>query len=205
MAIEGGLTFWDGTSEYVTYLQRVDSWEGARRDYHADLYLGPARTPERIREALLTRPDITVSVREAETPEVTAIYTAATVQNEHLRLTFVRNANWSVGLGQVQRTGAEQGFITGQPPDGARMWRLTLHGPEVQPITLSSEELGPCEVVADATSASLTWRNVDLPGEPGAVDVTATVRVPEGSEVSYWRLATANRSKGTASSRRSSR
>ncbi|MBM3497137.1 MAG: hypothetical protein FJX74_00560 [Armatimonadetes bacterium] len=194
MAIEGGLTFWDGTTEYVTYLQRVDSWEGARRDYHADLYLGPARAPERIRDALLARPNITLSVRDAATPEEAPIETAATLQNERLRLGFARNANGSLGLTTIARPGGERGFIADQPAGGARLWRLTLHGPGVEPVTLSSEEFGPCEAATEGSGASFTWRNVSLPDEPGALDVTVAVELPEGSPTSLWRLRVDNRS-----------
>ena len=194
MAIEGGLTFWDGTTEYVTYLQRSETWAGPRLDRHADLYIGPARAPERIREALLSRPDITVSVREAETPEEAEIETAAMLRNDRLRLGFARNANGSIGVAQVQRVGAESGFIAEQAAAGSRMWRLRLHGPGLPEVTLASEEAGECAAEVGERSATFAWSGVDLPGEADALDVTATVELPEGSATSLWRVRVENRS-----------
>ena len=39
------------------------------------------------------------------------------------------------------------------------------------------------------------WQGMDLPGENGVVDVTASIELPQGASASAWRISVANRSK----------
>lgn len=195
MGMEGGLTFWDGTTEYVTYLQRAETWEGSRKEYHADLYVGPARNPTDIRETLLASPLVVADARPVQAPEKAPIRVAGRLTNEQMELTFARNSNGSVGLAQIAVAGAQKGFIQAQAPDGSRLWRIVLRGRGLQDLTLASEQLGDCELDVRSDNASLAWKNVDLPDEPDALDVTVAVRLPAGSKLSSWRLSVNNRSK----------
>ncbi|MGQ9731233.1 MAG: DUF6259 domain-containing protein [Candidatus Zipacnadales bacterium] len=193
LAIEGGLTFWDGTTEYVTYLQRCESWDSARREYHADLYMGPARTPERIRHALLARPDISVSSITPTTRPLEA-QVAGILSSRHLKLTFSRGQKGSLGLAGLERIASGHNFVTGMPSEGFPVWRLRLRGPQIEELILDSREAGECSLAMEDERATLSWKGIDLADEADILDVTVTVALPKESNLSFWRLQVENHS-----------
>lgn len=195
MAIQGGLTFWDGTTEYVTYLQRSERWVGAELERVANVYIGPARDPERIRSALLLRPDIRVSVVEqaGEAGAATADV-AAELANDKLRLQFTRGPDGTVGLGQIQSRPNGHCFVSGQADGKPLLWRLRFRRVGLEDITLASADAGECEVDQTGDGAAFRWRDLALGDERDAVDVEAQVRLPESSGTSFWQINVDNRS-----------
>jgi len=84
---------------------------------------------------------------------------------------------------------------------GAPLWRLALREPSYDPKTqvlLDSTVPAGTAVVerrdGDVSVVQMEWRNLDLPGEPHALDVTVTVALPPGQAMSRWTVAVRNRS-----------
>jgi len=72
--------------------------------------------------------------------------------------------------------------------DKGRGERLTLNS------TAQATPLHKFERADDAISLRLEWRDLDLPGEPGAVDVEVHVTLRKGDPLSRWRIRVKNRS-----------
>ncbi len=84
---------------------------------------------------------------------------------------------------------------------GNVLWRLTLRGPGYGAETeVGIDSTAPCRRETErseregVTELRLRWSGLGLPGEPEAVDVTATIRLPAGRELSEWQIAVTNRS-----------
>ncbi len=86
--------------------------------------------------------------------------------------------------------------------DGPGLWSLTFKTPldaaGKQDSVVLDNHAKAGRIFAERTHDGMAffWKGLDLPGEPGAVDVRADVRLESGSAgASAWRLSVTNRSK----------
>lgn len=85
--------------------------------------------------------------------------------------------------------------------EGAQgLWQLTFRPPDFsaeKAVTLETPE-SPCEwrskETSDGVELEFVWRNVSLGDEPDAIDVQATVGLPDKGTLSEWRFNVTNRS-----------
>jgi hypothetical protein len=208
----GPVTCWDAADEFVYYIVRSrESWPGRRQAFAGSLYVGPAAADFAWYERWLgsARAAAVRLVSAADSASATAADAgvgAYEVRNDALRLTFADAAGGFACTGINNLLGAGARFV--HPRDQAPgFWRLTFRTPPAPAgtpatpaVEASLDNRAAAELAATASAGpegrtlTFTWRGLDLPGEPDAVDVTATVRLAPGSGESEWRLSLVNRS-----------
>jgi len=89
------------------------------------------------------------------------------------------------------------------PPGGSAgpLWRIVLRprsydeAQQVQVDSVAHAELSWSKrATEEGWEVTLRWTGVDVPGEPGALDVTVSVSLAGGDALSHWRISVANRS-----------
>lgn len=117
---------------------------------------------------------------------------AETLENEALQIEFRCPAD---GLGVAGITDRASGvrFVRGSET-GADLWALVFHGRDATNgiVVANLDNRAPAvsrEVRKSADAWELVWKGLDLPGEKGVVDVTATVRLAGAAAASSWDIA----------------
>lgn len=124
---------------------------------------------------------------------------AVTLENEGLCVVLGdRDGGYGI-RGIVNRLSGE--VVFGAPTGGNDLWeiRFARRGAISNEFcTVSNRSHArDLDVVRDADGLRLRWQGVDLPDEPGAVDVVAIVQLVDGRS-SEWRIAVRNRSNSWA-------
>jgi hypothetical protein len=210
----GPVTCWDASDEFYYYIVRSrSSWAERRQSLAGCLYFGPAAADPAWYERWLgsaRAPQVRVlSGAAAATEAATAPPVGAyELRNEALQLSFADAAGGFACTGIRNLLGAGARFV--HPRDKAPgFWRLTFRTPPqaapggkgtVPGTEAVLDNRAPAELTATASDSpkgkllTFVWRDLDLPGEANAVDVTATVLLTPGRGDSEWRLSLANRS-----------
>lgn len=117
---------------------------------------------------------------------------AETLENEAIQIEFRRPED---GMGVVGVTDRASGirFVRGSET-GADLWALVFHGRDATNgiVAARLDNRAPAasrKIRKSADAYDLVWRGLDLPGEKGVVDVTATVRLADRSAASSWEIS----------------
>ena len=195
VAMPGGVGVWDGTTEYVTYMQKVTDWSGPSKRFEATLYLGPARAAEEIQAALMAQPNVVAEAIEMPAPAAAPAVEGETLQNDRLAITIAPEED---GLGVVQLAAREpeRAFlsITDDPP---LIFRLKLRDEAGEELELDNTAPSERKLERAASKFTLTWTGLDIGEEADVLDVRAEISLdPPGDRAttSQWRLFVDNRS-----------
>lgn len=85
-----------------------------------------------------------------------------------------------------------------QAGKGLSTWEVVLLSPERKLCAVQAGPGAKFAAARDKTGATvyrLSWPNLDVPHEPGALGVAVKIIVPPGSALSYWYINVSNRSK----------
>lgn len=121
-----------------------------------------------------------------------------TLENGALRIEFADAARGYNVERIVNRLAGDVSF--GAPTKSfVRFWMLDFCATEGgSNVTVSVSNTRPAAArtcdLADGV-ATFKWRGMDLPGEPGVLDVAVRVRLREGAPLSEWTIQTKNRSR----------
>jgi hypothetical protein len=193
-----GVACWDASDEFVYYVRSASpGWEGRTYAFDGGLYFGPDsdaawysswlgadRQPEFrfFRDGQAWVP--------VDTPPVCG---AHEIGNRTLRLAFAGAEQGFDCVGIENRLAGGVRFVS--PRENAPgLWSLTF-GNGAATTTLDNR--APVRrVYGERSRDTLTfhWQGLDLPDEPGCVDVRAEVRLQSGTGASEWRLSVTNRS-----------
>lgn len=207
LALEGAVSVFDGVSEYFNYLQQsLGPFKERSVDLRAQVYIGPVRPPEQIRN-WLTRPPL-VSVRKGDpttAPEPDRSVPRSAPITAHSGGLAVGFAKESEGMGLVslfsRRTGRE--FLTrtsGKP----LLWRLVLRHREEPEIKIDNTASARLVSATRSTKAArqatneaieLTWTGLAVADEPEALTVRVGIELPQKSDTSLWTIDVENHSK----------
>ncbi|MGD9498672.1 MAG: DUF6259 domain-containing protein, partial [Armatimonadota bacterium] len=107
--------------------------------------------------------------------------------NEHMTLRFDPDDGYA--LSGIIHRGQEINFIQPRPEATAQdrsPWLLQVRGPQVNHLLTAADAREAAHSLAGQT-LTITWRGISSPEVPGDLTVTATVRLPEGSQKAYLR------------------
>ncbi len=200
-----GAFCWDASNEFVYYVRSAcESWDDRAHRFDGGLYFGPAKGPawyaqwmgrERQPEVRFFRDGKPWVPAERETLNGTF-----ELKNQAMRVVFDAAEKGFGCLGFENRLAEDTRFV--QTREGAAdMWSLTFKTPPDSAGKQESAEINnrspAVRRYADASRrhVEFVWQGLDLPGEPGAVDVRAEVWLEAGEGASAWRLKVANRSR----------
>jgi hypothetical protein len=209
----GPVSGWDASDQFVYYVVRNRGpWADSRQSLAGCLYFGPAAADLGWYERWLGGARAP-QVRVVSTPTRAAADELAPaggyeLRNEALRLRFADAAGGFACTGIRNLLGSGARFVHPRDP-APGLWRLTFRAsPPARPAGSTGapadetvlDNRAAAKLAADASDSpegkllTFTWKGLDLPGEPGAVDVTATVLLKPGRGESEWRLSVVNRS-----------
>jgi hypothetical protein len=200
-----GAVCWDASDEFVYYVRSAcTAWEGREQAFDGGLYIGPAVDGAGYarwmgRERL---PDIRLfKDGKAWVPvEPEPLTGAYTIENRALRVSFAEANKGFDCVGIENRLVNDRRFV-GAREQSAGLWSLTFKTAMgcdgKQESVVIDNRTKAARVSAERTRRGVTffWKGLDLPDEPGAVDVRAEVRLESGTGASEWRIGVVNRSK----------
>ena len=121
---------------------------------------------------------------------------AVTLETDALRINFGDSDSGFGIRGIINRLSGETMF--GAAAGGNDLWEIRFSRKGAitnEYVTLSNRSVaGMLDAVRETNTLRLYWKGLDLPGEPRAVDVEATVRLTETC-TSEWKIEIANRSR----------
>ncbi len=200
-----GAVCWDASDEFVYYIRSGHAaWEGRTHRFDGGLYFGPAKDAawyaqwmgrERLPEIRFLRDGKPWVPTERET-----LAGAFELENRALRVVFDAAGNGFDCLGIENRLAEDTRFV--RTRDGAAgLWSLSFKTPPDAAGRQESVEINNRSPAARRSAGcsrrglEFVWQGIDLPGEPGVVDVRAEVRLDPGEGESAWRIKVDNRSK----------
>lgn len=200
----GGSVCWDASDEFVYYVRSADTpWEERTHRFDGGLYFGPAKDDAWYSQWM----------GDHRQPEVRTYHNGKTwvascraplkgeyeVRADKVRAVFDAAAKGFDCLG-IEAPSKEDPARFGQLRDGvAGLWSMTFKAPAdasgSQPSVVLDNHAKAAAVYAERMRNGWVfhWKGLDLPGEPGVVDVRAEVLSEAGSTA--WRLKVENRSK----------
>ncbi len=213
---DGGVVCWDAADEFVYYVRAATgSWDSRSIQFRGRLYFGPAPTDlSRLSRRLGSDRKMQVTIADAAgsatAPE--ALGGACELRNDALRIVLADAKQGFDCLG-IEAFGDKRSVRFVFPrEDGPGLWRLDLRTPQgarlprsgaaadKEIVELTNRSGGRRTVrrqrlAGGGEELTLTWAGIDLPGEPGAVDVTVRVGLAPGTGPSTWRIQTKVRSR----------
>ena len=199
-----GSVCWDASDEFVYYVRSADTpWEARTHRFDGGLYFGPAKDGAWYSQWLgdQRQPEIRLYRNgKAWVPsDAEPLKGAYELSDRTLRVAFGDAQHGFDCLGIENRAGETASRFVRLREGVAGLWSITFKTPvgadgRQDSATLDNRSKAAA-VFAERARGSLIfhWNGLDLPGEPGAVNVTAEVRVEAGT--SAWRLRLENRSK----------
>ncbi|HNX35491.1 MAG TPA: DUF6259 domain-containing protein [Kiritimatiellia bacterium] len=200
-----GAVCWDASDQFVYYIRSGHAtWEGPSHRFDGGLYFGPAKEAawygqwlgrERSPEIRLFRDGKPWVPVERE-----ALNGAFELKNDALRMVFDTAENGFACLGIENRLAEDARFVRTRE-DAAGLWSLTFKAPpdasgKQESVELNDRSPAPRRFAERSRRGlAFVWQGLDLPGEPGVVDVRAEVRLDPGEGASAWRIRVANRSR----------
>ncbi len=200
----GGAACWDASDEFVYYIRSGHAtWEKRTHGFDGGLYFGPAKDGAWYSRWLGTErmPDVRFFRNgKAWVPvESEPARGVVEVWNSALRVAFAGAEKGFDCVGIENRLSGGAHFVKACEA-GAGLWALTF---KTQPDPTGNQETAVLDnrskarrVYSERTRDTLTfhWQGLSLPGEAGAVDVKAEVRLAKHTGPSEWRLSVENRS-----------
>lgn len=199
-----GATCWDASDEFVYYVRSADTpWVERTHGFDGGLYFGPARDGAWYAQWMGAgrQPEVRFfrGGKAWVAAEPDRVQGAYEVKSRAMRVAFA-GADRGFDCVGIENRLAEGGGRFVRMRDGvAGLWAMTFKTPmdaegKQASATLDNRSKAG-QVGAERSGDGLTffWKGLDLPGEPGAVDVWADVRSEAGA--SAWRLRVENRSK----------
>ena len=200
-----GSVCWDASNEFVYYVRSATTtWEGRTHAFEGGLYFGPAKDGAWYSQwmGMERLPDIRFfRDKKAWVPaESDPVRGAYEIGNLALRVAFGGADEGFDCVGIENRLAGGGRFVRAR--DGtAGLWLMAFKTPmgldgKQESVVLDNRSK-PARVFAERTRDGMAffWQGLDLPGEPGAVDVRAEVCLEPGMGSSAWRLSVENRSK----------
>ncbi len=196
---------WDASDEFVYYIRSGHrSWESGGLYFNGGMYIGSGGN-DTAYDAWLGaghRVDIRFlrDGRGALPIDQSPVIGKYILENSDLKIAFASAEQGFDCLGIANTLADEIRFVN--PHDGqAGFWRLTFKSSAdtngVQEAVVIDNHSPAAKRSADQKKRELvfTWQGLDLPGEKGAVDVSARVTLDKVTGESQWRLDVRNRSK----------
>jgi len=199
-----GVTCWDASNEFVYYVRSGHTtWQGSEARFEGGLYFGPAGDEawysqwlgcEREPEIALFRDGCPWIPVERDPPEG-----AYRLENAALRMVFA-DADQGYDCTGIVNLLADDARFVRRRDSAPGLWSLTFKTPAdaegQQETAVLSNHSPAARRRADAESRRLefVWEGLDLPDEPGVVDVRVEVSLDAGEGASAWRIYVANRS-----------
>jgi len=207
-----GVTCWDASNEFVYYVRGPASkWASTAVSFTGLLYFGPSADDYSwFSRWLGAGRKQTVRVL-ADIPAGTGGATSITVpsggyelNNDALRIAFADKVQGFACLGIENRLAGGARFV--HPRDGAPgLWKIEFRGPmegegvKDEGVFLdnrsAADSAAKLEKSAAGQTLTISYRGLDLPGEPNVVDVTVEIRLAPSAGRSEWQISVGNRSK----------
>ena len=199
-----GANGWDASDEFVYYVRSgCMPWAGRTFAFDGGLYFGPARGAAWYAQWMGRERAPEVRLFKDGKPWVPVDHEPLSgsfeLKNRALRVVFDAATNGFDCLG-IQNRLAENARFVQAPAEDPGLWSLTFKGPPDASGRQTSAELTNRSPAArrfaerSGQGLCFNWQGLDLPGEPGAVDVRAEVRLEPGDGASLWRINVVNRS-----------
>jgi len=200
-----GAVCWDAADQFVYYVRSASTvWDGDTHAFDGGLYFGPALNGAKYAQWMGRdrMPDVRfLKDGKAWVPvEMQPLTGAYTVENRALRIAFA-GAEKGFDCTGIENLLAYTGRFVRTRENAAGLWSLTFKGPmenggKPSSVTLNNRTKA-ARLSAEHTRRGvvLFWKGLDLPDEPGAVDVRAEVKLEPGVGASAWRIGVTNRSK----------
>lgn len=123
----------------------------------------------------------------------------ASIANDALEICFADPSQGFAITGIVNRIAGGVSFVRGNAKPEADFWKVVLSRSVatggVERVTVSNRSHAR-EMLVENHDGRIVfrWLGLDLPDEPGVMDITAEVRLPSGDAASEWTINVANRS-----------
>ncbi|MDD2461305.1 MAG: DUF6259 domain-containing protein [Kiritimatiellia bacterium] len=200
-----GAVCWDASDEFVYYIRSGHmTWMGPEARFEGGLYFGPAGDAawysqwlgrERAPEVSLVKDGRPWVPLERDAPDG-----AYRLENAALRVAFAGAEQGFDCTGIENRLADDIRFVRARDPLPG-LWSLTFKTPAdaagQQETALLSNRSPAVQrrCVVKRRRLEFVWEGLDLPNEPGAVDVRADVSLDAGESASAWRIRVTNRSR----------
>jgi len=199
-----GAVCWDASNQFVYYIRSGHaSWTERACRFDGGLYFGPDKAAEWYAQWLGRERSPDVRFFRDGVPWVPVergvLEGSFELKNRALRVVFGSAEKGFDCLGIENRLAEDARFIRVRE-GAAGLWSLTFRTPPDAAGKQESVEINNRAPAERRFSRRLwrgfefVWQGLDLPGEPGSVDVHAEVRVEAGEGASEWRLKVTNRS-----------
>ena len=121
------------------------------------------------------------------------------LENDALRITFGTAGEGYAITAIETKLGGGARFIHADASTPSNFWAIVLSSPNatggMNRIRLDNHVSAAAKrIERSGDETRFIWEGIDLPGETGVLDVTASVTLPPGNADSAWRISTANRS-----------
>ena len=200
-----GAVCWDASNQFVYYIRGgYAAWTERTCRFDGGLYFGPDKAAEWYAQWLGRERSPEIRFFRNGRPwvpmEQGTLEGAYELKNQALRVVFDSAERGFDCLGIENRLAEDTRFV--RVREGvAGLWSLTFKTPPDAAGKQESVEINNRTAAVRCFSRRLwrgfefVWQGLDLPGEPGSVDVRAEVRIESGGGASAWRLKVANRSR----------
>jgi len=199
-----GVVCWDAANEFVYYIRSGHTtWQGPEARFEGGLYFGPAGDKAWYSQWLgrEREPDISLFMEgrpwvpvERDPPEG-----AYCLENAALRVVFA-DADQGFDCTGIENLVADDTRFVRARSSSPGLWSLTFKTPAdaagQQEIALLSNRSPAARrrAVTEKRRLEFVWEGLDLPEEPGVVDVRAEISLDTGEDTSAWRIRVTNRS-----------
>lgn len=200
-----GVVCWDASNQFVYYIRSGHmTWQGPEARFEGGLYFGPAGDKawysqwlgrEREPEVSLFKEGRPWVAVERDPPEG-----AYRLENAALRVVFA-DAEQGFDCTGIENLLVDDTRFVRARSGSPGLWSLTFKTPadaagQRETALLSNRSpAARCRAVAKRRRLEFVWEGLDLPDEPGVVDVRAEVSLDTGEGASAWRIRVANRSR----------
>ena len=196
---------WDASNQFVYYVRSGHmTWQGPEARFEGGLYFGPAGDKawysqwlgrEREPEVSLFKEGRPWVAVERDPPEG-----AYRLENAALRVVFA-DAEQGFDCTGIENLLVDDTRFVRARSGSPGLWSLTFKTPadaagQRETALLSNRSpAARCRAVAKRRRLEFVWEGLDLPDEPGVVDVRAEVSLDTGEGTSTWRIRVTNRSR----------
>ena len=200
-----GVTCWDASDEFVYYIRSGHmTWQGPEARFEGGLYFGPAGDQVWYSQWLGSEREPEVSLFKEGRPWVPIEREppkgAYRLENAALRIVFA-DADQGFDCTGIENLLADNTRFVRARSSSRGLWSLTFKTPvddagKQETAVLSNRSpAARRRAVPESRRLVFVWEGLDLPEEPGVVDVRAEVSLDAGEDASAWRIYVTNRSR----------
>ena len=202
---------WDASNEWVYYIggnKLLSTRDPA--GFKGRLYFGPANEhPEWFTRWLDSSCSMDIQLQKnsqnSQTgnppPKKHPLQGKYELLNNALRVVFADGSNGFDCIG-IENLLADRTRFVRANSETPGLWRIELREPYISSkeeqntgVIIDNHTKAVCSAEVSGTRVIFTWKDLDLPGESGVIDVTAQVDMVSGNGPSEWRISINNRSK----------